>query len=302
MTSKQSLLTYGYDGNTFPKKEWIITESNIPRKAFGEYIGSEEAQRNFIIKTLVGLQRRAIRQYHIFSIAERKKENEAGSEFDVMGLYKNLDNVPKNQEQATDMGIAFKTTSTLLKNKNYDAAQTALLQLPNNIGGAAFKGAEDKHIYVLWAKTTQDRSEQASAKYTFPSSIFSGNLELRQWDFGQSNSIGAVNSANIQLTASPIFLTPTETVLSTNELNAAMLLGMRLSPNPFSHQSQFSFFLPESANVQLNVYNLLGQQVNTFLENKQMVKGKHQISIPELNLNSGTYLLELIAGEKTGCD
>jgi hypothetical protein len=52
--------------------------------------------------------------------------------------------------------------------------------------------------------------------------------------------------------------------------------------------------------VQIKLYNLLGQQVNTLLENEFLTKGKHQLPIANLHLNSGTSLLEMKAGDKRG--
>ena len=49
---EQVLKKYGYDGE-YPKKEVIITETNIPGKQSGENIGSPEAQRNYLIKVAV---------------------------------------------------------------------------------------------------------------------------------------------------------------------------------------------------------------------------------------------------------
>ena len=43
------LSKYGY-GGTYPNKLWIVTESNIPRKPIGEFIGGDDVQRNFLIK------------------------------------------------------------------------------------------------------------------------------------------------------------------------------------------------------------------------------------------------------------
>ena len=44
------LKTYGYGNGVHPEKLWICTEFNMPRKEYGEYIGSEDAQINFLIK------------------------------------------------------------------------------------------------------------------------------------------------------------------------------------------------------------------------------------------------------------
>ena len=68
--ARQNILNnYGYDGVTYPKKESIITEINIPRDPVGgQWIGSEEAQKNYIIKAVVNAMKHNIAQIHVFSI------------------------------------------------------------------------------------------------------------------------------------------------------------------------------------------------------------------------------------------
>ena len=36
-----------------PEKEWIISEANLPRQSFYGFLGSAEAQRNWVIKAWV---------------------------------------------------------------------------------------------------------------------------------------------------------------------------------------------------------------------------------------------------------
>ena len=43
-------------------------------------------------------------------------------------------------------------------------------------------------------------------------------------------------------------------------------------PNPFNPSTQIDFSLPESANIQLEIYNILGQKVQT-LKNERMAPG-----------------------------
>ena len=78
------------------------------------------------------------------------------------------------------------------------------MNLPASIDGAAFKDAQNQYTYVLWAKTTQDQSEAASAIYAFPGSIASGSMEARDWNYSSTGITNQVNSQNIALTGSPI--------------------------------------------------------------------------------------------------
>ncbi len=214
-SSYQGVLdNYGYDGNTYPKKEWIITEINGPRKQFQDFVGSEEYQRNFMVKAAVVCMKNDIRAMHVFNLAERKTFNEATGEFDLFGLYeKVLGTQPYNQVK-TNGGIAYKTTSDLLAGSVHDEARTAQLNLPSTIDGGAFADADGNYTYVLWAKTTQDMSEVANASYSFPSSLNINYLEERNWEYSKNFQSSQVNPNSIQLTATPSFFT--ESIFSTD--------------------------------------------------------------------------------------
>ncbi len=207
-TLEQVLYDYGYNGQTYPEKHWIVTEANLPRKAFGNFIGSDLAQRNYIIKTFVNSIVNNFLQLHIYKIAEDTGFDEAGFEFDLMGMYKKIsgtDPLDRNAEM-TEEGVAYKTCSELLYGTVYDAQRTAALQLPNGIRGAALRDVEGNFHYIIWAKTETDNSEDAAATYSFPDALNLSNLTLRQWDFSISGELETVDGKNLALTATPIFL------------------------------------------------------------------------------------------------
>lgn len=200
------LFDYGYDGNTFPEKHWIITEINIPRQPFGDAIGSEEAQRNFIIKAYIASIREAITEMHIYDLAESEDEDQATSPFHSMGLYQKLTGIQPYTQTVNGEGVAYKTTSDLLFHSNYDVVKTEEMNLPDEIDGAAFLGPDDKYTYVLWAKTTIDQSEEAAASYSFPIDFNISTLEKRDWDFSETETVTEISANMIALTASPVFL------------------------------------------------------------------------------------------------
>lgn len=199
--------SYGYDGITYPKKLWMITEVNLPRKEFQDFIGSAEAQRNFMIKSVVKCMQNDFLQMHVYKLGEDNSFENAQMEFELMGLYKELDYNNLYFQDVNEEGIALKTVSDLLFGKNYDPIQTANLSLPQNVGGGAFQDEFGNYTYVLWAKTTEDFSELAQASYSFPSNFEINTLIKRNWNNSYLPASEEISSDNIELTAAPIFLT-----------------------------------------------------------------------------------------------
>lgn len=67
-------------------------------------------------------------------------------------------------------------------------------------------------------------------------------------------------------------------------------------PNPFNPTTTIKFTLPAQSIVKLNVYNALGQLVETLI-NREMNSGYHEIEFNASDLASGIYLYQLQAGE-----
>ncbi len=218
---------YGYDGATYPEKLWTITECNLPRVPYGDFIGSDEAQRNFMIKTYVECVVQDFVQLDVYKIAEDKTDETATYEFDLMGLYYKLSIEDGYFNEPTDGGIALRTATDLLFEKEYDAERTAALALPDDVAGAAFADANGAFTYVLWAKTTIDMSEEASATYSFPAAWNMGTAVKRLWNFGATSVTEIIDGENIALTGAPIFLT--EQIFSADNLSGCAPLQIQFS-------------------------------------------------------------------------
>ncbi|MBS1492327.1 MAG: T9SS type A sorting domain-containing protein [Bacteroidetes bacterium] len=66
-------------------------------------------------------------------------------------------------------------------------------------------------------------------------------------------------------------------------------------PNPFNPTTKISFDIPASTDVKLSVYNSLGKEVQT-LVNENLKAGKYEVSFNGNNLSSGVYYYRLSAG------
>lgn len=214
---EQVLINRGFDDISFPKKLWSLTEMNISRKPFpyldpgsaGEnYIGGDEVQRNFIIKAYVRAQMEGLAQMYIYNLGDEVPEWEATTSFELMGLYKHLDNITPYSQEINSSGVALRSIATELEGYTFSEQRTAALNLPANVKGGAFVNAEGTYKYVLWAETLNDLSEYAQAAYSFPQDFgyaFEGMI-IKPWDQAQNPNPQVLPSTNIPLTGSPVFL------------------------------------------------------------------------------------------------
>jgi hypothetical protein len=297
------LASRGYNGTTYPQKLVICTENNIPKKPFGDLIGSDEAQKNYIIKALVLSQQNDVSQYYSFVLGDAQTLAAATDGFQTMGLYQKLEglgplaNGGVYGQQFNNEGIAYKTTSDILLNSRYNAARTAAMNLPANIGGAAFLDNLGAYVYVLWAKTTNDLSELTTATYSFPAGMsVSPLMNRRDWDYTITNATASLPSTNIVLTGTPVFLSenfqivPIRDPQTVGDRDEEKSFALSLYPNPAHTVASMKFTLRTPATVRINIYNAQGQFVAAAVSGKSFSSGTHIVSLPVAQqLAAGVY-------------
>ena len=66
-------------------------------------------------------------------------------------------------------------------------------------------------------------------------------------------------------------------------------------PNPFNPTTTISFDLPLTSMVSLKIYNMLGQEVSTILDNQEIEDGALELTFDAASLSTGVYFYRLTA-------
>jgi hypothetical protein len=64
-------------------------------------------------------------------------------------------------------------------------------------------------------------------------------------------------------------------------------------PNPFNPTTQIAFSIPQTGNYALKIYDILGKEIETLVNNEQLSSGKYSVTFNAKNLASGTYIYRL---------
>ena len=83
-------------------------------------------------------------------------------------------------------------------------------------------------------------------------------------------------------------------------LKSDVVTGFGISnyPNPVQNSSTVSYSIPESGNVSIKLYDMLGFEVAT-LENSFRTVGSYTVTLNAANLANGTYICKIVSGNNT---
>lgn len=294
---------YKYDDTTYPMKHFIITETNIPRRTYDgeDWIGSDDAQKNFITKVMIKAQKKNIKQVHVFALGESADLSDVTNKEGHEGLYTNLKKAKRTDATRTPAGVSLQTTTSILDSLTYDDAKTTQLALPATVDGAAFKNASGKYVYILWAKTTTDMSETAAADYTFPSSFGITGLIKAEWNFVVTGTKTTIASNKVSLTGYPSYVTSSTDpvdfsksaglsgVVTGVEQESKQPFSFTSYPNPANRDINFSFFLKKSETLDLDILSIRGETALTIVKQKHFPAGKHTLNFKN-SLAPGIYM------------
>jgi len=180
----------------------------------------------------------------------------------------------------------------------------------------AVKAYDDDGNYASWSTITVNTLNSAMAKNTAPaaftlSSPADGVIESTNtpsFDWTDSSDTGDTFSYTIEYSSYSNFSVSISSVgISSStykpvtgfERQIEVANAYNLSnnfPNPFNPSTTIMFTIPENEFVTLEIFNPLGQKIETLL-NKPMTAGQHEVKFNGLNFPSGIYFYRIEAGQ-----
>ncbi|MDZ7400815.1 MAG: endo-1,4-beta-xylanase [candidate division KSB1 bacterium] len=175
---------------------------------------------------------------------------------------------------------------------------------PNATGGVSLRPL------LIWhaSKTATSYHVQLATLSTFvPSSIVLdttitdtliqvGPLDPNRRYFWRVEAWNEHGSSGYSMMA--IFMTGDQTATGTEMMLPNKFELFQNHPNPFNTATIIEFELPRDCWVHLKVYDVLGNEIATLIDQKMKV-GRHSVAFQAENLKSGIYFYQIRAGEFT---
>lgn len=161
--------------------------------------------------------------------------------------------------------------------------------------------------FLSWSTATEKNNygfevERSSDKISFTKIAFvKGNGTVSE-KCNYSFSDGSLNSDRYYYRLKQIDFDGTSTYSQIVEANAQLPKEFALLqnyPNPFNPETNISFTLPAEARVTLQVFNVLGELVETLI-NKELNAGKHSVVFDASKYVSGVFFYKLNAVQHDG--
>ena len=126
------------------------------------------------------------------------------------------------------------------------------------------------------------------------SGIQSGDYYLRL--ITESNIQGSLNIANVQNDAEQLTKKSYQNINFNGEGLPTVYALLQNFPNPFNPSTSIRFQLPESGNVTLKIYDILGREVITLVDEFK-TEGRYEVKFNASSLASGVYLYRLMVND-----
>ncbi len=187
-----------------------------------------------------------------------------------------------------DLGLAMRTTNG---GANWTSITTGTT---NDL--VAIQSVTTNVFCMVGSSGTIKKSTNAGLNWLTQTCPVTANL--RSIDMFSSDDFGLIAAAGgIILRTTNGGSVPTGIQSNGNEIPGNYSLGQNY-PNPFNPQTKISFSIPVQEYVQLKIYDLLGQEAATLI-NENLTAGNYTVNFDASALPSGTYFYRLTSGRFT---
>lgn len=168
------------------------------------------------------------------------------------------------------------------------------------VAGAAFSGDLKDNYYIADVTDRENITRVTTFAPAKPEGATNGN-NASAIAYDSQRGVLFVMTTNYSIVAyqfGGLIQTTTSVEEIAEEIPSSILLNQNY-PNPFNPSTTLSFELPNASNVQLQVFNMMGQRVATLIQNQAFTAGSHQVRFDASNLPSGVYIYRLQASVTT---
>lgn len=169
-----------------------------------------------------------------------------------------------------------------------DGREEIFLRIGNVVVFIKFTGSSNNHNYEIYYYHSFDQAIQSSVPYKFPSDQYpSLILSMEYWQNGYGRAFTQMYKHYLT-----VDVDKQESVVNNYNL-------FECYPNPFNPSTNVKFSLASSANVQIVVYNSIGEEIITLL-NQSLFTGEHNVvwnGVDNKNIPvpSGVYFITMLA-------
>jgi hypothetical protein len=162
------------------------------------------------------------------------------------------------------------------------------------IDSVEYKILDNEESFTVWGMNTFKRTIDYQFRFQGYESV--KNIGLYKWGFNDSFALYSKELKGCVINGT-VYGDTTKVGVEDKVDPVATTFNLEQNyPNPFNPSTVISYRLPVSSNVTLKVYDVLGNEVAT-LVNEEKQPGNYEVEFNASNLPSGIYFYKLQAGD-----